>query len=138
MDLYAENILEHHRNPRGKQMLTSPTVSHEEVNLSCGDSLMLHVVIESGHVKELGWEGSGCAISQAAMSLLSEELKGKSIAELEAIDTDCIRSLLGVPVSARRAKCAYLCLHVLKNLLRKMQGQASQGWGTTLESTGAL
>lgn len=128
MDLYAENILDHYRHPRGKQRLASPAVTHEEVNLSCGDNLTLDLTVHEDRVTAMGWNGSGCAISQAAMSLMTEELTGKSFAELLALRSPDILALLGVPVGPRRFKCALLGLHTLQNALRKLNGAEPQGW----------
>jgi len=128
MDLYADNVLDHYRNPRGKKRLAQATVAREEVNASCGDSLTLELLLEGGKVKGIGWEGTGCAISQAAMSLLSEELIGKSEAELEALTKEDIFALLGVPIGPRRLKCALLSLHALKNALHTLHGEEPQGW----------
>ena len=134
MDLYAENILDHYRHPRAKQPLSSSSVSHEEVNLSCGDALTIHLKIEGDHVTEIGWEGSGCAISQAAMSMLSEELAGKSLDSVDALKKVNVYELLGVPVGPRRTKCALLGLHTLKNAVRKLKGVKMQGWGETVSA----
>ena len=117
MDLYAENILDHYRHPRGKQLLASPTVTHEEVNISCGDALKVFLTIKNDCIAEVGWDGSGCAISQAAMSMLSEEIVGKSLVEVEAIKKENIFAMLGVPIGARRLKCALLGLQAVKNAL---------------------
>ncbi len=135
MDLYAENILEHYKNPQGKMLLPSFTIEHEEVNLSCGDSVKIQLMLDGDRVTQLGWDGSGCAISQAAMSLLSEELTGKTVAQLEAMTPANIQELLGVPVSTRRAKCAYLCLHALKNALHSLRKEPAQNWVETLGET---
>ena len=132
MDLYAENILEHYKNPVGKKLLPSFTVEHEEVNLSCGDSLKIQLMMDDDRVTAIGWDGSGCAISQAAMSLLHEELIGKTVAELDGLTTEDIRKLLGVPVSARRAKCAFLCVHALKNAIHTLRKEPAQNWVETL------
>src|SRR3989339_784170 len=104
MDLYAENILEHYRNPRGKKRLPKPTVAHEEVNAGCGDTLTLDLQIKGGRVEKIGWAGVGCAISQAGMSLLAEKIDGKTTDELESLTPTDIRTLLGVPISQRRLK----------------------------------
>lgn len=135
MDLYAENILEHYKNPVGKNLLPSFTVEHEEVNLSCGDSVKIQLMLDGDRIAQLGWDGSGCAISQAAMSLLSEELSGKTVAQLEALTPKNIQELLGVPVSTRRAKCAYLCLHALKNAIHTLRKEPAQNWVETLGET---
>ncbi len=131
MDLYAENILDHYRHPRAKHAIASPSVSHEEVNLSCGDALRVDLRIEDGRVTGIGWEGSGCAISQAAMSMLGEELAGKSLEEIDALKKENVYELLGVPVGPRRFKCALLCLHALKNAVRTFRHEPPQGWTET-------
>ncbi len=135
MDLYAENILEHYKNPVGKNLLPSFSIEHEEVNLSCGDSVKIQLMLDGDRIAQLGWDGSGCAISQAAMSLLSEELSGKTVAQLEALTPKNIQELLGVPVSTRRAKCAYLCLHALKNAIHALRKEPAQNWVETLGET---
>lgn len=131
MDLYAENILDHYKSPRGKGSLASPSVSHSEKNLSCGDALTLHLKLENGKIVEIGWEGDGCAISQAGMSMLAEELAGKTVEEALSLDARHMTGLLGVPVGPRRLKCALLALHTLKNTLRSAQGQPPQLWRET-------
>jgi nitrogen fixation NifU-like protein len=78
------------------------------------------------------WSGTGCAISQAAMSMLSEELAGMKTSDLEKMKTEHIYELLGVPVGPRRFKCALLCLHTLKNALRVHAGNEPQGWLETV------
>ncbi len=133
MDVYAENILDHFRHPRGKQALPKASIEHEEVNLSCGDALTIQLAIDNGNVAAIGWSGSGCAISQAGMSLLWEALQGKTMEEMDALTRADIEELLGVPIGPRRFKCAFLCLHTLKNTLRKAKGQEAQGWLETAE-----
>jgi nitrogen fixation protein NifU and related proteins len=133
MDLYAENILQHYKNPQGKRPLASETVKHEEINHSCGDALTISLSLHDGKVSDLGWDGTGCAISQAAMSMLSEELRGKTTEEIEAMTPKHIYDLLSVPIGPRRFKCALLCLHTLKNALRKARNQEPQSWLETVQ-----
>lgn len=133
MDLYAENILDHYKHPRNAGSLKSPTVSHKEENLSCGDDLTIDLILKNGMIEEIAWHGQGCAISQAAMSLLSEELVGKKEPEIASLSTKYIYELLGVPIGPRRFKCALLCLHTLKNMLRKLKKQELQSWVETVE-----
>lgn len=132
MDLYAENILDHYKHPRHAGRLKHPTISRREENASCGDDLLVDLEIELDVIKDVAWEGKGCAISQAAMSLLSEELKGKTCSEVTALKADAVLSLLGVPVGSRRTKCALLCLHTLKNAIRIMMKQSPQSWLETV------
>lgn len=134
MDLYAENILDHYRHPHKKMDVGSRKwdVAHEEKNLSCGDRLHVGLTIEDGVIKECAWDGEGCAISQAAMSILSEELTGKTIDEAAALQPSDIHDLLKVPVGTRRLKCALLCLHSLKNALHTYRSEQPQSWQETV------
>ena len=132
MDLYAENILDHFKSPRGKERLPKPTVSHHEINASCGDELTVALKIDDGKVSALSWSGTGCAISQAAMSLISEELAGMSLQDLATMKPERVKALLGVPIGTRRVKCALLGLHALKNAVRKYKKQEPQSWIETI------
>ncbi|MBU0766725.1 iron-sulfur cluster assembly scaffold protein [Patescibacteria group bacterium] len=132
MDLYAENILDHFKNPRNKGEIVNPTVEHEEVNLSCGDKLTIQLSIENDVIKEIQWNGTGCAISIGATSILSEELEGKSVEEISELSMDDVKKLLGVPISQRRLKCAMLCLHTIKNTLHAIKNEAPQSWSETI------
>ena len=133
MDVYAENILDHYRHPRGKSRIPSPSVEHEEVNIACGDALTIFLSMNDGKVEEAGWDGTGCAISQASMSLLMEELAGKTEEEIAALRQEDVYALLGVPIGPRRFKCALLALHTLKNELRKLHGDPPQSWLDTVD-----
>lgn len=132
MDLYAENILEHYRRPRSKTPLSAPTVTHGERNASCGDDLTLSLLLKDGTIAGVGWDGQGCAISQAGMSILSEKLIGLPVAEAAALTPATMLEWLGVPVGPRRQKCALLALHGLKNTLRAVADQPPAPWAETL------
>ena len=133
MDIYADNILDHFRNPRGKSPLADATVTHEEANHACGDVLNVQLKLEGEQITGLGWGGDGCAISQAGMSLLGEELAGKTAGEVLQLKKQDIYALIGVPIGPRRVKCALLGLHTVKNALRKARGERAQGWLDTVE-----
>lgn len=133
MDLYAENILEHYRHPRHRGVLDGAAVEHEERNVSCGDTLTVRLRIEGDQIAGVAWEGQGCAISQAAMSILSETLSGRSTEEIAQLSAGDVRAMLGVPVGTRRAKCAFLCLHAVQNAIRAAAGQPPQDWAATLQ-----
>ncbi len=128
MDLYAENILDHYRHPRGKTSLENPTIEHKEKNPSCGDELTVQLIINNGKVEQIGWSGEGCAISQAGMSMISEELIGKKLEEIDQLEPKFMHDLLGVPVGPRRIKCALLALHTVKNAVRKGGGEKERSW----------
>lgn len=131
MDVYAENILDHYRHPRGKGKMDNPTISHTEINVSCGDEVTMELLLEDGKIQEVRWEGTGCALSQAGISMLSEELQGMNMEEAQKMDPQHIYDLFGVPVGARRTKCALLCIHTLKNALHTYKKEPTQGWAET-------
>lgn len=132
MDLYAENILDHYRHPRGKGELKNPSVEHEEVNHSCGDAIKIQLNIKGDTVEGIAWAGTGCAISQAGISMLCEEFEGEAITAIEALSEKDIRDMFGVPIGTRRTKCALLALHTIKNALRIHSGQPVQSWLDTM------
>ncbi len=133
MDLYAEHILDHYRVPRGKGELHSATVSHTEKNLSCGDVITLQLQIEDGTIAACAWQGEGCAISQAAMSMLMETLPSMKTADIAVMTPQSMIEKLGVPIGPRRYKCALLALHTLQNALRLDRDAPMFSWAETME-----
>jgi len=128
MDVYGENILDHYRHPRGQKKLSNPDIEHEEANHSCGDRISVEMKMNGNSVDEIGWTGDGCAISQAAMSMLMEDFPD----DIEQFSPKEMIELLEVPIGARRTKCALLGLHALKNAMRKSKGEKPLGWTETL------
>jgi nitrogen fixation NifU-like protein len=115
-ELYREQILEHYKRPHNFGRLDDPDLEFEDTNPFCGDEQ--HVTIslgEDGRVTEVAFEGKGCAISTAATSLLTDELKGKSREELLTLPKSFVLDLLGIEISATRMKCALLGLKVVKS-----------------------
>lgn len=132
MDLYAQHILDHFRHPRGKDPMTDPTIERHEVNPSCGDEVTVKLKIAQDGTASIAWEGQGCAISQAAMSMLTEEFSGKSLKDIEALNPKDVLDMLGVPVGARRMKCAMLGLFTIKNALGLRDEKPPKGWAEFL------
>ena len=110
---YREYILDHYRNPRNYGKLEQPNVHAEDSNPLCGDQLGIDLLVEGDRVSEVRFQGRGCAISQAAASMLSEMIEGKTVAEVVALGKDDVLEALGVPISPARMKCAFLSLRVL-------------------------
>lgn len=113
-DMFRELILDHARNQRNWGLLEPNDFDHEESNPLCGDRLRLTIQLESnGSIVRVGWDGEGCAISQASASMLGEELLGMSLAEARQIDKQQLLQDIGLPLSINRVKCALLPLKVL-------------------------
>jgi len=110
---YREYILDHYRNPRNYGKLDEPSVHSEDTNPLCGDQLAMDLLVEDDHVTEVRFRGRGCAISQAAASMLSEMIEGKTVEEVIQLGKDDVLEALGVPISPARTKCAFLSLRVL-------------------------
>ena len=115
-DLYREEILSHYKRPRNWGPLEDPDLEFEDTNPLCGDELKVMLKLDANRlVTEVRFDGHGCAISQASASMASEELVGKSVDELVALDKSFVLDLLGIPISATRMKCAMLSLKVIKS-----------------------
>ena len=113
-DLYRENILDHYKHPRNAGHLEHPTVSAEGVNPLCGDELQVELEIEDGVVSDVRFNGRGCAISQAAASMISEVAKGRAVDEVRALGQEDVLDELGIPLSPIRLKCALLSVNLLR------------------------
>lgn len=113
-DMYREIILDHARNRRNWGLLNPADFDHEEDNPLCGDHLHLTLRIdEGGVIREIGWDGSGCAISQASASMLGEHLIGMPLEEARKLDKQFMFDLVGIPLTINRVKCATLPLKTL-------------------------
>lgn len=121
MDLYAENILDHYKNPRNKGKLKAPALSKEGANPLCGDQITLYLEIKDNKIKKITFDGIGCAISQAAASMLTEELTGKTLDEAKKITKEDMLKLLGVEIGPTRLKCALLALSTLQEALKSVE-----------------
>ncbi len=118
MDLYAENILDHYRNPHHYGHLAQPTVAFDDSNPLCGDKIHLELLIEEDVITDAAFSGEGCAISQASSSMLLDEVIGKSMEELLAMSKEDIFEMVGVPLSTSRVKCALLGFAAMKKMLK--------------------
>lgn len=119
MDIYAEIILDHFKNPRHKGLIAEAEVQGKDLNPLCGDQVTISLKVdEADEVVKYGFEGSGCAISMAAASMLGEKLTGLKLAEVEAISQEQMIEWLGVEISAARVKCALLALSCIKKAIK--------------------
>jgi nitrogen fixation NifU-like protein len=130
-DLYQEVILDHNRRPRNFHALADANHTAEGHNPLCGDRLTLYLKVQDGVVTDVSFEGAGCAISKASASLMTDAVKGKTVAEAEALferfhrmvttppeqaveDLGKLSALAGVREFPVRVKCASLAWHTLK------------------------
>lgn len=143
-DLYRDVIVDHNRTPRNFRKIDPPRNDAEGFNPLCGDKLHVYLRMDGDVIEDISFEGSGCAISVASASLMTETLKGKT--EAQARDYfECMHSLLtdgevqcadttslgklaalsGVREFPTRVKCATLCWHTMKNALENAEEPAS-------------
>jgi nitrogen fixation protein NifU and related proteins len=113
-DLYRDYILDHYKQPRNFGELDEPDLDAHDHNPLCGDELGVHIRLDDGKIAELRFHGQGCAISQAAASIASDEYVGMDVSAVGELDADWILDLLGIPISATRRKCALLNLKVMR------------------------
>ena len=113
--LYREYILEHYKHPHNHGSLAHSDMEAHDLNPLCGDELTFQLALgDDGKVKDVAFDGHGCAISQASASMLSDELRGLTPEELIKLDHNTVLELLGIDISATRMKCAMLSLKVVK------------------------
>jgi nitrogen fixation NifU-like protein len=114
-DIYREIILDHYRNPRNKGKISSPDVSIHDSNPLCGDEIDIHLKVEGDKIKDIKFEGRGCAISQASASMLTEMVMNKPLTSVKDMTKDDILEEIGLTsLGPARIKCALLSLKVLK------------------------
>ena len=135
-DLYQEVILDHNRRPRNFRAVDDATHQAEGYNPLCGDRLNVFVKVVDGIITDIGFEGSGCAISKASASLMTDRLKGRPVEEARALfarfhrmvttppdveveDLGKLSALAGVREFPVRIKCASLAWHTLKAALER-------------------
>jgi nitrogen fixation NifU-like protein len=113
-DLYRKQILDHYGHPRNEGTLEDSDISCERDNPICGDCVRLDISLENGRVSEARFTGQGCVISMASASMFTEEIQGKTVADLKAMDDQDIFEMLGIELGPSRANCAVLPLRVLQ------------------------
>ena len=125
MKLYREHILDHYRHPRNQGTLDDADISSRLDNPVCGDVVQLDVRLEDGRVSEAQFSGRGCVISMASASMLTEEILGKTVEELRALQDEDVFEMLGITLGPVRAKCGLLPLRVLQEGLSHLEERAT-------------
>jgi nitrogen fixation NifU-like protein len=120
--LYREVILDHYKNPRGHGVIEGADVEAEGLNPLCGDEVTIFVSFDGESIEDVKFRGRGCAISQAATSMLMEMVKGRTAQEVAEMTREELLEEVGIPLTPVRLKCALLGLGVLKVALHKGKG----------------
>ncbi|HSK17002.1 MAG TPA: SUF system NifU family Fe-S cluster assembly protein [Gaiellaceae bacterium] len=121
-NLYREVILDHYKNPRGHGVIADPDAQAEGQNPLCGDEVAIMVEFDGDTIADVKFQGRGCAISQAATSMLMDMVTGRTAEEVATMSRDELLEEVGIPLTPVRLKCALLGLGVLKVALHKGKG----------------
>lgn len=125
MSIYRDQIIDHYKYPRNKKKIEDPDLEYGDKNPLCGDDVTIQIKLDGNdQVLDIGFEGVGCAISQASVSLLTELLLDEkmSIEEMKELTNEDIKEMLGIQLTAVRLKCAILPLKVLEGAIHKYEG----------------
>jgi nitrogen fixation protein NifU and related proteins len=120
--LYREVILDHYKNPRGHGVIEGADAQAEGQNPLCGDEVAIFVALDGDKIEDVRFRGRGCAISQAATSMLVEMVRGRTVNEVASMPRDELLDEVGIPLTPVRLKCALLGLGVLKVALHRAKG----------------
>jgi nitrogen fixation NifU-like protein len=119
-NLYRDFILEHYRNPHNKGVLDPHDLHFADSNPTCGDEMSMTLRLDAAkeRIADVAFDGRGCAISQASASILTDDLREKTLDEVRALDPKHVLDELGVPIGPARLKCALLAYKVLQGAVR--------------------
>ena len=125
---YVDLLIDHYENPRNQGPVDNASVVMSGGNPSCGDVVTLYVTADavSERITDIHFEGDGCTISQAGASLISEEMVGKTMSEIEQMSYDVVVAFMGRDVVAALPRCATLGLSTLKSAVKKYKGTLLQ------------
>jgi len=121
LNLYQEILMDHYRAPHNQGVLEGYDFCAEQRNSSCGDEVMMTGVIAENRLVAIGWVGKGCVISQSTASMLSEQVKNKSLESILALDKDDLTGMLGMQLGPVRLLCGLLPLMALQKGIREYQ-----------------
>lgn len=115
---YREKILDHYHHPRNQGTLSHPTCMHRADNPLCGDEIDVAAAVKKDVIEEVKFHATGCAISVAGASLISEKVRGMSPADVQKMTEDDMMRILGIPLTPSRIKCAMMGLGSLQQCLK--------------------
>jgi len=122
-EIYKENILDHYKNPRNFGELKSFTFSVKDSNPLCGDQFELFLKMNEGKVIDASFRGSGCAISTAATSMLTNKIKGMDIEKVRELSKEDVLEMIGISLDVVRLKCGLLSFNILNKGMDEIGGK---------------
>ncbi len=138
-DIYREIILDHYRNPRNKGKIDNPDVVIHDSNPLCGDQIDIYLKVVEGQIKDIKFDGKGCAISQASASMLTEMVMDKPLTTAKDISKDEVLENIGLTnLGPARIKCALLSLKVLKMGMVKYYSDKEPTTAAKMENDSSL
>ncbi len=130
--LYTDLIIDLYKNPLNNRSIKNADITHSGVNVTCGDHVRVYAKLDAGFnigktekISDASFEGVGCAISIASVSLLTDEIKGKTLAEILDLGPEDIFALLGVKLNPSRVKCGLLCLETLQEGIKLFKAKTT-------------
>lgn len=118
MNIYQEELLDHYRNPRNRRRIEFPDFSSGHHNPSCGDDILFEGTFEQGVLARVGFQGSGCVISQGLASMLSQKVTGMSVGDILLLNSEDVKKIIGMTLGPNRLRCALLPLQALHEGVR--------------------
>ena len=119
--MYRENILDHYKHPHNHGEIKNPDIKFNENNQLCGDVITVNLKLNNHKIDDVKFRGSGCAISQSAMSMLTDEIKGKTLKEVKNFQREDIVNMLGIEIGVVRTKCAMLGLVAVREGIEEFE-----------------
>ena len=117
-ELYSDNILELYRNPLNKREIAGSVLVGKGANPSCGDAIVFYIALDGEKISDASFTGEGCAISQAAGSMLTEKIKGIMLNKIRMLTPGDIYTMLGIHISPARVNCALLAYEAMNRAIK--------------------
>lgn len=121
--MYRENIMDHYKHPHNHGEIKNPDIKFTENNPLCGDVITINLKLRDNKVEDARFRGRGCAISQAAASMLTDEIRGKTLKEVNNFQREDIVKMLGIEIGVVRTKCAMLGLVAVREGIKEFENK---------------
>ncbi len=123
LDIFAENLIRHYEKPHNKRKVDNPSVEMHEDNPTCGDTIDVYLRIKGNKLEDVGFTGDGCSISMGSASILTDHIKGKTLAEINKIGVDELIEIIGIDPGPARMHCATLSIKAIRKAILKYENK---------------